>query len=187
MEASLLSLENEINDPEAVNALCRGMHTFKGNARIIGLKNYESLMHRGEDLITMVRDGGRPLTENIIEASLAIVDFCNDTLEEVAKTIVEPSAEIILSSALGALKTSSTPEVASTKRKVPIDIIIASKNATANGILMRIEVHCPGRVSISIEPLRLVTVFTTTSIPTPRPESSDTSKLVENPGRKIHS
>jgi hypothetical protein len=45
-------------------------------------------------------------------------------------------------------------------------------------------VPCPGRLETSTAPRRLSTRCLTTSMPTPRPETSVTCVAVENPGSK---
>ena len=59
--------------------------------------------------------------------------------------------------------------------------------ANVKGNLIVKRVPCPGDVSTSKTPLRRLMLRLTTSMPTPRPDTSETTSAVENPGVKISS
>ena len=59
--------------------------------------------------------------------------------------------------------------------------------ASVSGNLIVKRVPWPGAVSTSKTPLRRVMLRLTTSMPTPRPETSETTSAVEKPGVKISS
>lgn len=106
-EAALLALKAE--DPEAqpglVAALFRAVHTFKGNARVLGLGVVESRAHLAEDLIGLVRDEGVPLTAEIIGLLIETGDTLRGMLEDTAasRADVDPEASQDLMSRLATM------------------------------------------------------------------------------------
>jgi two-component system chemotaxis sensor kinase CheA len=73
-EQALLHLETAPTDTEAIRGLFRAMHTFKGNARVMGLTTIETLAHHAEDLVGLARDHGAPLIPAVITVLLNTVD-----------------------------------------------------------------------------------------------------------------
>ena len=69
-----------------VAALFRAVHTFKGNSRVLGLSVVESRAHLAEDLIGLVRDGGVPLTGEIVDCLMETADTLRRMLEETVRT-----------------------------------------------------------------------------------------------------
>lgn len=74
VEECLLHLENNPGDLDRVPELFRAMHTFKGMAGMMGLSVIESLGHRAEDLIGLVRDAGVTPDRDMIDLLLATLD-----------------------------------------------------------------------------------------------------------------
>jgi two-component system, chemotaxis family, sensor kinase CheA len=74
VEETLLALESNPTAAGLVAKLFRGLHTFKGNARIMGLDVIESLAHHGEDLVALVRDEGVTLTGAMVDLLLEVLD-----------------------------------------------------------------------------------------------------------------
>ncbi|MFA6014785.1 MAG: chemotaxis protein CheA [Gallionellaceae bacterium] len=66
MEASLLRIEQEPNDPDIINAIFRAAHTIKGSAGLFGLDYIVSFTHVAESVLDKVRSG-----ELNIDADLA--------------------------------------------------------------------------------------------------------------------
>lgn len=96
MESALLALQDADPDQVAshVAALFRGVHTFKGNSRVLGLGVVESRAHLAEDLIGLVRDDGIPLDDEILDLLIETSDRLRDMLDMVAaaRTDVDPEA-----------------------------------------------------------------------------------------------
>ncbi len=84
IEAALFSLRESPADSETIASLFRAYHTFKGNARTLGLAVIESRAHLAEDLIGAVRDDGVPLDGEMQALLLEIADALRDMLEESA-------------------------------------------------------------------------------------------------------
>ncbi|MGS4946780.1 Hpt domain-containing protein [Meridianimarinicoccus sp. RP-17] len=104
MEAALLALQDgSAPDPSAeIGALFRAVHTFKGNARVLGLSTVENRAHLSEDLIGLVRDEGVALTADILDVLLLSCDTLRTMLEETAATRadVEPGPSETLTARL---------------------------------------------------------------------------------------
>ena len=91
-ETALDALEGGAAPDDHVGALFRAVHTFKGNARVLGLANVESLAHLAEDLIGLVRDEGVALSPEIVKPLIRSVDEMRAMLEETADTRADVDA-----------------------------------------------------------------------------------------------
>ena len=86
-EAALEAVMAGTGDAAAhVAALFRAVHTFKGNSRVLGLSVVESRAHLAEDLIGLVRDGGVPLTGEIVDCLMETADTLRRMLDETVRT-----------------------------------------------------------------------------------------------------
>lgn len=70
MEDSLLQLENNPEDEDAINAIFRAAHTIKGTAGIFGFDHVESFTHVVENLLDEIRDGKIQISEDLIAVLL---------------------------------------------------------------------------------------------------------------------
>lgn len=84
VEEALLTLSDQTNSDESstLASLFRSMHTFKGNARVLGMSVVESRAHIAEDLIGLVRDEGVPLDGELMGLLLECADCLRGMLEE---------------------------------------------------------------------------------------------------------
>ncbi|TCP61369.1 two-component system chemotaxis sensor kinase CheA [Rhodovulum bhavnagarense] len=87
VEAALMALRQDAESAggETISALFRGIHTFKGNARVLGLATIESRAHVAEDLIGLVRDDGVALDEEILDLLIEVSDELRLMLEFAAE------------------------------------------------------------------------------------------------------
>lgn len=87
METALQALRGNAQpaDPGHVAALFRAVHTFKGNARVLGLAVIESRAHLAEDLIGLVRDRGAPLDTEMVDLLFLAMDTLGAMLESVER------------------------------------------------------------------------------------------------------
>ena len=81
VEACLLILQQTPNNSDAIARLFRAMHTYKGNARMLGLSVIESVAHQSEDMIGLVRDDGVALDNEIIDLLFEATDCLRGMLE----------------------------------------------------------------------------------------------------------
>lgn len=82
VEEALLGLKDQRGDAETIAALFRAIHTFKGNARVLGLAVIEARAHTTEDLIGVVRDEGSPLDDEMHALLLEAADALRGMLED---------------------------------------------------------------------------------------------------------
>lgn len=81
MEEALLKLESDPRDAGEVARLFRAVHTFKGQARMMGLSLIESLAHDAEEVAALVRDEGVCLTPEMVDLLLEVLDRLRQMLD----------------------------------------------------------------------------------------------------------
>ncbi len=84
IEAALLVLDQQPDDPEALNSMFRSFHTFKGNAGFLGLVPMQSLAHEVESLLDLARNGELSLSQVIITEILKSRDALQALTQQVA-------------------------------------------------------------------------------------------------------
>jgi two-component system, chemotaxis family, sensor kinase CheA len=67
IEASLLHLEKNPLDKAPLTTLLRAMHSLKGDSRMLGVQDGETLMHQMEDLLAPVDQGTQTLTTDLCD------------------------------------------------------------------------------------------------------------------------
>src|ERR687885_2631371 len=67
IEAGLLHLEKNPLDGAKLEQLLRETHSLKGDSRMLGVKDAETLTHQMEDIIGAVKGGERVLTPSMFE------------------------------------------------------------------------------------------------------------------------
>jgi two-component system chemotaxis sensor kinase CheA len=77
IEAALLALEHQLDDPEALNAIFRSFHTIKGVAGFLHLVPMHTLAHEVESLLDLARNQKLRLNSEIITQIL----LSRDTLQ----------------------------------------------------------------------------------------------------------
>ena len=71
---SLLDLESDPEDTEAMESIFRTAHTLKGNFGAMGFDDAASLAHAIEDLLDEMREGNMPVTPEVMDLIFAGVD-----------------------------------------------------------------------------------------------------------------
>ncbi len=82
-EASLLSLESDPEDAEAVNTIFRAFHTMKGTSAFLGLTALSELAHCAESLLSRVRDNEIRCTGGYADLALRSVDMLKSLAQSV--------------------------------------------------------------------------------------------------------
>jgi two-component system, chemotaxis family, sensor kinase CheA len=85
LNASLLDLERDGTDREALGTLFRAAHSLKGMSAAMGFDGMAALAHRMEEVLSAVRDGGAPVTPALVEALFAGLDALGVMIEDVAE------------------------------------------------------------------------------------------------------
>ena len=114
MEQSLLQLENDPGDEDAIGAVFRAAHTIKGSAGLFGLASIVSFTHIVEDVLDRLRDGHVAVDAALIAVLLQSGDHMLELIEVVAsRGEALPSAalerEAALREALGAYQETPSP------------------------------------------------------------------------------
>lgn len=114
MEQSLLQLESEPGDEDAIGAVFRAAHTIKGSAGLFGLASIVSFTHIVEDVLDRLRDGHVAVDATLIAVLLQSGDHMLELIEVVAsRGEALPSAalerEAALREALGAYQEAPLP------------------------------------------------------------------------------
>lgn len=78
---------------EGVSSLFRAVHTFKGNARVLGLRVAESRAHVTEDLIGLIRDQGAPWDDEMASILQLAIDRLRVILEQTAAQRADINAD----------------------------------------------------------------------------------------------
>lgn len=90
MEESLLHLESEPANSEAIAAVFRAAHTIKGSAGLFGLDQMVGFTHILEDILDHVRDGDIAINKTLI----ALLLECSDHIYELLKVTAIEDAEM---------------------------------------------------------------------------------------------
>jgi len=75
MEESLLMLESDQNDKEAIGSVFRVMHTLKGSGAMFGFNSVTSFTHLLENIYESIRSGKIELNEEILNLTFESVDL----------------------------------------------------------------------------------------------------------------
>ncbi|MFC7214610.1 Hpt domain-containing protein [Saliphagus sp. GCM10025334] len=146
---SLLTLERDPDDDDAMEAIFRTAHTLKGNCGAMGLARASDLAHAIEDLLDAVRRDDLEITPEVMDAIFDGVDELEAMLEEAPPNgdiDRDPSAEIeTLRSFLDDSTTRArTSEDVSTPTDAEIDAILARfdppKDADHDAFLVRLAI-----------------------------------------------
>jgi two-component system chemotaxis sensor kinase CheA len=87
IEAALLALDHEPENPEALNSIFRSFHTIKGNAGFLGLVPMQTLAHEVESLLDLARNHKLRLNAAIITEILHSRDALSALTQQVAAAI----------------------------------------------------------------------------------------------------
>jgi len=112
LDAQLLRLERDPTDAKPIRAMFLAAHTIKGGAAMLGLTEVLELSHALEDVLGILRDGGRPLDASIAEVMFRAVDQLQ-VLIAVVDGAPHPStpATVAIVSALTACIAAPSPSV----------------------------------------------------------------------------
>jgi two-component system chemotaxis sensor kinase CheA len=89
--ADLLALEREPGDRASLDGSFRAFHTLKGGAGIVDFAAMGRAMHAAEDVLSMVRQGDRPVTAGLIGDCLACLDQVVQWLDSIEESGELPS------------------------------------------------------------------------------------------------
>jgi len=82
-EKSLLQLEKEPNNTDAIQSLFRAAHTIKGSSSSLGFDSLAKFTHSLESLMDMVRSSKLALNQNIINILFKGLDFIQEAVDDI--------------------------------------------------------------------------------------------------------
>ena len=88
LEQAFVSLE-QTDDPDTLAKIFRTVHTIKGTSGFLGFSTLESVTHVGENLLSKLRDGELPMTTEIADGLLAMIDAVRQILAAIAESGAE--------------------------------------------------------------------------------------------------
>ena len=77
-EAGLDACKAGTQDADTVNAIFRSVHSIKGGAGAFGFNALQAYTHTFETLLSDVRDGAVPVTEQLVDLLLRALDTLSD-------------------------------------------------------------------------------------------------------------
>ncbi len=107
IEAALLALEQQPEDPEALSSIFRSFHTIKGNAGFLGLVPMHTLAHEVESLLDLARNQQLRLNSIVITEILRSRDALQELIQQVGVALENgqiPSAIIPVSHLIRSVK-----------------------------------------------------------------------------------
>jgi two-component system chemotaxis sensor kinase CheA len=128
IEAALLQLDQQPNDPEALNSIFRSFHTIKGNAGFLGLVPMHTLAHEVESLLDLARTHKLQLTSVIITEILRSRDALQALTQQVGVALESgklPTEMIPVSHLIQAVKRLAVPDSASALAAAPVTVAAA--------------------------------------------------------------
>ena len=110
LSEQLVDLERRPDDRELLNAIFRGFHTVKGGAGFLSLSELVDTCHGAENVFDNLRNGGRPLTSDLMDTILQALDTVNGQFSAVKNREAVMAADQKLLDALHFFSLPSTPE-----------------------------------------------------------------------------
>ncbi len=124
LDEQLVSLEQQPDDMDMLNAVFRGFHTIKGGAGFLGIEPMVQLCHRSEDIFNLLRNGERTITPELMDAVLPVLDVLREQFETLSAGDMPGDADPAM---LSALERYTVPESADAPAAEP-----AATEAPAN-------------------------------------------------------
>jgi chemotaxis protein histidine kinase CheA/ActR/RegA family two-component response regulator len=128
MEQSLLRLESDPSDAEALNQICRELHTLKGASASVGLSDLADQLHQLEDTLRDDHDAGRAPD---IDALLKSVDSIRS---QVGGSEVQADQEVVVNPA-AAPDSIPQPAIASFVDSSDDDEMVRVKSSQLNRLM----------------------------------------------------
>jgi len=86
-ESTLLKLESDPEDTEAINTIFRSFHTIKGTSAFLGLDHISELAHKAESFLTRIRDKEISFTGGYADLAFRSVDMLKDLIQIVQNSL----------------------------------------------------------------------------------------------------
>jgi len=117
LDEQLVSLEQQPDDMDMLNAVFRCFHIIKGGAGFLGIEPMVQLCHRSEDIFNLLRNGERSITPELMDAVLPVLDVLRAQFELLSAGDMPEAADPAM---LQALERYTVPEgAAATAEEAP--------------------------------------------------------------------
>lgn len=93
LSEQLVTLENNPEDTELLNAIFRGFHTVKGGAGFLSLGPMVDVCHEAENTFDLLRTGKREVSSELMDIILQAVDAINAMFAQTQSGIEQDSAD----------------------------------------------------------------------------------------------
>ena len=94
LEQDFVSLESDPGSKNLLSSIFRTIHTIKGTAGFLAFNRLEKLAHRGENLLSELRDGIRDMDQDTADVLLAMVDQIRAIMGSIEETGQEGEVDI---------------------------------------------------------------------------------------------
>lgn len=79
---SLLDLEKNPSNKDAILNLFRDAHTLKGASRMVGFNNVQTIAHKMEDVLGLAKDNKIMFNSEVVDTLYKTVDFISDLIQK---------------------------------------------------------------------------------------------------------
>jgi two-component system, chemotaxis family, sensor kinase CheA len=83
LDQEFVTLESNPQDLEMIASIFRTIHTIKGTSGFFGFNSLSTITHKGENLLSQLRDGKKQLTTEITSTLLSMVDVVREMLSKI--------------------------------------------------------------------------------------------------------
>jgi two-component system chemotaxis sensor kinase CheA len=94
IDRDLVDLEQEPNSRDLISRIFRAIHTIKGTSGFLAFTRLETLAHAGESLLSRLRDGVQPVTQDTITTLLATIDGVRSLLSAIEESGTESDVDV---------------------------------------------------------------------------------------------
>ncbi len=129
LEQSVLVLENDPGNRDAVDEIFRAAHTLKGGAATVEMTELAQFTHLVEDVLDGIRSGKATVGEALIDALLASIDVIKAMLDARAGGGVHNADISALKSTLAAFLPAGTSKAAAVPKSAPAPVAKAAPAA----------------------------------------------------------
>mgnify|MGYP000126745001 CR=1 FL=1 len=94
---SILKLEKDMNDIEAINSIFRGMHTIKGMAASMGYSSITKISHSIEDVMDLIRSEKLQVSSELVDLLLKGTDYIQSLVHksQIDENIIKSFLKVI--------------------------------------------------------------------------------------------
>ncbi|HMZ61047.1 MAG TPA: Hpt domain-containing protein, partial [Leptospiraceae bacterium] len=85
-EASLLDLEKDPNNSDLLQSVFRSIHSIKGTCGFLGFSKLQEIAHKGENLLSSLRDGKIKVNAYLISVLLELSSVIKENMKEIETT-----------------------------------------------------------------------------------------------------